>query len=99
MGNADEGYRPDGLDDRAAVRNRLRKAGRQQAPLETDDRSFRQAEAQRTATEFVLDGCRHCERSDLSAVAQRAKAEAIHLAAKEWIASSLTLLAMTDGRG
>src|SRR5882724_2427473 len=32
---------------------------------------------------------RHCERSDLSAVAQRAKAEAIHPAAKqEWIASS-----------
>jgi hypothetical protein len=30
----------------------------------------------------------HCERRDLSAVAQRAKAEAIHRAAKkEWIAS------------
>src|SRR6185369_988024 len=54
MGNADEGHRPDGLDDRAAVRDRLRKARAQQAPFETDDRSFHQAEAQRTATEFVL---------------------------------------------
>jgi hypothetical protein len=32
------------------------KLGPQQAPFETDDRSFRQAEAQRTATEFVLIG-------------------------------------------
>ena len=40
-----------------------------------------------------------CERSDLSAVAQRAKAEAIHLSAEEWIASSLPLLAMTGSRG
>jgi hypothetical protein len=39
---------------------------------------------------------RHCERSDVSAVARRAKAEAIHRAAlTEWIASSLSLLAMT----
>src|SRR6266545_4338426 len=39
---------------------------------------------------------RHCERSDLSAIAQRAKAEAIHSCRRQrWIASSLTLLAMT----
>src|SRR2546426_10741707 len=100
MGSADEGYRPDGLDDRAAVRNRLRKARPQQAPRETDDRSFRQAEAERTAIEFVLKAIglcnRHCERS-----------EAIHVVTEQWIASSLTLpcanasrlsQAMTDGR-
>src|SRR5258708_8979789 len=41
---------------------------------------------------------RHCEQSDVSAVAQRAKAEAIHLWRREtesWIASSQELLAMT----
>src|SRR5258708_11659408 len=42
---------------------------------------------------------RHCERSDVSAVARRAKAEAIHAAAKKvWIASSQELLAMTEYR-
>jgi hypothetical protein len=41
---------------------------------------------------------RHCERSDVSAVAQRAKAEAIRLAVWiEWIASSPSLLATTAG--
>src|SRR3954469_24541374 len=54
MGHADEGHRPDGLDDRPGLRDRLRKARPQQAPREADDRSFRQAEAQRTAIEFVL---------------------------------------------
>src|SRR5258708_16207937 len=41
-----------------------------------------------------------CERSDLSAVARRAKAEAIQLWRREtasWIASSQVLLAMTTG--
>jgi hypothetical protein len=36
--------------------------------------------------------------SDLSAVAQRAKAEAIRAAPEQWIASSLSLLA-NDGGG
>ncbi len=49
-----KGDRPDGLDDRPPLRDRLREARPQQAPLETDDRSFRQAEAERTAIEFVL---------------------------------------------
>src|SRR6185437_17068720 len=55
MGNPDEGHRADRLDDRTPVRDRLRKARPQQAPLETDDGSFREAEAQRPAAEFVLD--------------------------------------------
>jgi hypothetical protein len=39
--------------------------------------------------------CRHCERSDVSAEAL-AKVEAIYAAKKkEWVASSLSLLAMT----
>jgi hypothetical protein len=41
---------------------------------------------------------RHCERSDVSAVARRAKAEAIQLWCRDtesWIASSLALLATT----
>src|SRR5580693_4902795 len=54
VGNADEGYRTDGLDDRTPVRNRLRKARAQQAALETDHRSFRAARAQRPAVEFIL---------------------------------------------
>src|SRR5580693_1036551 len=54
MGNADEGHWTDGLDDRQAVRDRLREARAQQAPLETDHRSFRPAEGQRPAVEFVL---------------------------------------------
>src|SRR5450631_2985651 len=54
MGNADEGHRADGLDDRTPVRDRLRKTRAQQAALETDIRSFRAAEAQRAAVEFVL---------------------------------------------
>src|SRR5207248_8064479 len=54
MGCADEGHRTHGLDDRTPFRNRLRKARPQQAADETDDRSFRKAEAQRTAIEFVL---------------------------------------------
>src|SRR6266850_1038788 len=54
MGNANEGYRADGLDDRAPFRNRLREARPQQASPEIDDRPFCQAEAKRTAIEFVL---------------------------------------------
>src|SRR5947208_4903338 len=54
MGNADEGYRTDGLDDRAPVRGRLREARPQQAALQIDHRSFRQAKTQRAAAEFVL---------------------------------------------
>ena len=62
MGNADEGHRADGLDDRTPLRNRLREARPEQAALETDDRPFRQAEAKRAAVEFVLG------QRDLSAV-------------------------------
>src|ERR1700710_2798717 len=54
MGYPDEGHRADGLDDRAPVRNRLRKTRAQQAAFETDHRSFRTAEAQRAAVELVL---------------------------------------------
>src|SRR6185295_15533703 len=54
MGHPDEGDRPDGLDDRPPLRNRLRKARPQQAPCQIDDRSFYQAEAKRTAVELVL---------------------------------------------
>src|SRR5438309_9728800 len=54
MGNADEGYRTDGLDDRAPVRERLRKARAQQAAFQIDHRSFRAAKKQRAAAEFVL---------------------------------------------
>jgi hypothetical protein len=54
MGHADEGHRSDGLDDRAPLRNRVRKTRTQQAALEADDRPFRAAEAERAATEFVL---------------------------------------------
>ena len=36
MGHAHEGHGPDGLDDRAAVRDRLREARPQQAALEID---------------------------------------------------------------
>src|SRR4051794_32288902 len=54
VGHADEGHRPDGLDDRPPLRDRLRKARAQQAALETDHRPFRAAEAQRAAAEFVL---------------------------------------------
>src|SRR5205807_8188746 len=56
MGNADEGHRADGLDDRTPVRDRLREARPQQAALETDDGSFRETEAKRAAVEFVLGG-------------------------------------------
>ena len=61
VGNPDEGHRADGLDDRPPLRDRLRKARAQQAALETDHGSFRQAEAQRAAVEFVL-GTRELER-------------------------------------
>src|ERR1700722_6454108 len=54
MGNADEGHRSHGLDDRTPVRDRLRKTRAQQKAVETDDLSFREAEAQRAAAEFVL---------------------------------------------
>src|SRR5881398_2285430 len=54
MGNADEGYRTDGLDDRAPVRGRLREARPQQAAFQIDRRSFRPAKTQRAAAEFVL---------------------------------------------
>src|ERR1700691_5301990 len=54
MGNPDEGDRTDGLDDRAPVRDRLRKARAQQAALEIDHRSFRTAQTKRPAVEFVL---------------------------------------------
>src|SRR6478609_11755196 len=54
MGNADEGHRADGLDDRAPVRDRLREARNQQAAFEIDHRAFRAAETQRAAAEFVL---------------------------------------------
>src|SRR5260370_41580270 len=55
MGNADEGHRPDGLDDRPPLRDRLRKARPQQASHEIDDGSFCQAQAQRAAVELVLE--------------------------------------------
>src|SRR6516225_9388499 len=55
MGYADEGNRADGLDDRAQVRDRMRKAWAEQAPLETHHRSFRKAERQRPATQPVLE--------------------------------------------
>src|SRR6516164_9308156 len=55
MGYADEGNRADGLDDRAQVRNRMREAWAEQAPLETHHRSFRKAERQRPATQPVLE--------------------------------------------
>src|SRR5215471_6287173 len=54
MGHADEGNRADGLDDWTPVRDRLRKARPQQAPLETEHRSFRKTQGERTAAEFVL---------------------------------------------
>ena len=54
VGHADEGDRSDGLDDRPPLRDRLRKTRPQQAPFQIDDRSFCQAEAKRTAVEFVL---------------------------------------------
>src|SRR5437660_12858693 len=54
MGNADEGHRPDGLDDRPPLRSRLRKARSQQAAYQIDDGSFRQAQAKRAAVELVL---------------------------------------------
>src|ERR1700674_6110952 len=54
MGDADEGHRADGVDDRTPVRDRLREARAQQAAFETDHRPFRAAEAQRPAVEFVL---------------------------------------------
>src|SRR6516162_4173593 len=55
MGYADEGNRADGLDDRAQVRDRMRKAWAEQAPLETHHRPFRKAERQRPATQPVLE--------------------------------------------
>ena len=55
MGHADEGHRPDGLDDRPPLRDRLRKTRPQQAPFEIDHRSFRASGAQRAAIEFVLE--------------------------------------------
>src|SRR5713226_2625592 len=54
MGNADEGHRTDGLDDRTPVRHRLREARAQQAAFQIDHRSFRAAKTQRAAAEFVL---------------------------------------------
>jgi len=54
MGHADEGHRPHGLDDRPPLRDRLREARTEQAPLETDDGPFREAERRRAAAEFVL---------------------------------------------
>src|SRR6266487_4660306 len=54
MGNADEGHRTDGLDDRTPVRDRLREARAQQAAFQIDHRSFRPAKTQRAAAEFVL---------------------------------------------
>src|SRR5215210_4887391 len=54
MGNADERHRTNGLDDRSPVRDRLRETRTQQAAVEIDHRSFRQAEAQRPAAQFVL---------------------------------------------
>ncbi len=81
MGHADEGHRPDGLDDRPPVRDRLRKARPQQAALKTDDGSFREAETKRTAVEFVL--------TDVIASATK---QSISHATKEWIASSLRSL-------
>src|SRR5580658_9247183 len=54
VGNADEGHRTDGLDDRTPLRDRLREARAQQAALEIDHRSFRAAETQRAAAQPVL---------------------------------------------
>src|SRR5262249_28554167 len=63
VGYADEGHRADGLDDRPPLRDRLREAWTEQAPLEIDHGSLREAEGKRAAVEFVL-GNRHCERSE-----------------------------------
>src|ERR1700759_379456 len=52
MGHADEGHGADGLDDRPPLRDRLRAAGAEQAPLEIAHGSFRQAQG--TAAELVL---------------------------------------------
>src|ERR1700759_461583 len=81
MGHADEGHGPDGLDDRPPLRNRLRKAGLEQAPLEADDGSFREAQRRRAAAEFVL--MRSSYWSSL-----RAK-RSNPVLAEVWIASSL----------
>src|SRR5438105_10266729 len=54
MGNTDERHRTNGVDDREAVRDRLREARSQQAAFEIDDRSFCSAPAERTATELAL---------------------------------------------
>src|SRR5215468_6775472 len=56
MGKSDEGHRADGLDDRASLRNRLREAWAQQAPLEADHGSFRASQGQWPAAELVLGG-------------------------------------------
>src|SRR3982074_3152481 len=68
MGHADEGNRADGLDDRAAVRDRLRKARAQQAPLQADHRPLRAAEAERRTVELVLRGWRGAKRLDAANV-------------------------------
>ena len=48
------GHRADGLDDRPAVRDRLREARAKQAPHEIDHGSFREAERQWAAAQPVL---------------------------------------------
>src|SRR5271154_4857421 len=58
MGNADEGHWAHGLDDRAEVRDRQRKARPQQAPVKTDNRSLRAPATPGTAAEPFLNGSR-----------------------------------------
>src|SRR5215470_15605747 len=54
MGHADEGHRPDGLDGRPPLRDRLREARAEQAPFKADHRSLCKTKAKRSATEPVL---------------------------------------------
>src|SRR5712672_2099798 len=77
MGRADEGHRPDGLDDRPPLRDRLREAWAEQAAFETDHRPFCKAEAQRSAAQFVLGAGCPVPRTQRSALAVRCRAGAV----------------------
>ena len=54
MGDADEGHRADGMDDRPPLRDRVRKARSQQAPHKIDHGPLRAPEAQWRAVESLL---------------------------------------------
>src|ERR1700751_514681 len=56
VGDADEGHWANGLDDRTPLRDRRREAWAQQASIEIDHGSFREAEGERAAVEPVLEG-------------------------------------------